>query len=312
MSLSTNTRGVAAMIISMALFVLNDALMKMASVSMPVSEAVALRGLMAAPFLMLAIWMRGETAHLRDLRDPSVQLRSLFDTLNAMMFLTALTVMPLADDVAIQQIVPLLMTAYAGLVLGEEVGLPRILAVGAGFIGALLVANPSGQGLAAGAPLAFGATLAVAGRDLTTRVVGNSVPSLIMTLSATLILTAGAALFALFEPWRWPNALDLPVLALAAILISGALIAITLAFRWGEVRLIAPLYYSQTVFAVIVGSLVFGAVPKPLALAGMALVVACGLFVLRPKRTGAPAIVPRLPRDRHHIRYRSGRAHPAW
>jgi drug/metabolite transporter (DMT)-like permease len=273
-------RGMAAMIASMGLFVLNDAAMKLATVDIPVAEAVMLRGALAAPLILAVIWLRGEQRFLRYLCAPVIVLRAGFDAANAMMFLTALTMMSLADDVAIQQIVPLLMVVYAAIVLRERIGWASALTICIGLCGALLIANPSGKGFGLEAMLAFGAALAVAGRDLTTRHIDKAIPSLVLTLTATLVLTLGAAAYAAFGPWVASDSRTLMLLALSAVLITAALVAVTEAFRHGEVQAIAPLYYMQTVFALIATYAIFGVVPASPALAGMALVVAAGLFVM--------------------------------
>jgi drug/metabolite transporter (DMT)-like permease len=284
MNIHDTTRGMAAMIASMGLFVLNDAAMKIATVDVPVAEAVMLRGALAAPLIAAVIWARREQRFLRCLCAPVIVLRAGFDAANAMMFLTALTMMTLADDVAIQQIVPLLMIVYAAVFLREKIGGLNMLTICIGLGGALLIASPSGEGLGMEAVLAFGAALAVAGRDLTTRHIDKAIPSLVLTLTATIVLTLGAAAFAVFGAWVTPGVQSLLLLALSAVLITAALVAVTEAFRLGEVQAIAPLYYMQTVFALIATYVIFGVVPASPALAGMALVVAAGLFVmLRPQ-----------------------------
>jgi drug/metabolite transporter (DMT)-like permease len=284
MILHANGRGVVAMIVAMGLFVLNDAAMKIATTSMPVSEAVALRGVFASALILVAIGARREGASLRRAADLAILLRAGFDTLNAIAFLTALTMMTLADDIAIQQIVPLLMTAYAAMALRERVTWRKWLAMGAGFTGALLVANPSGQGFGLGAVLAFAATLAVAGRDLTTRHIDKNVPLLVVTLSATITLTVAAAAFAVLGDWTAPSGSAAPILGLAAVLITFALLAVAQAFRWAQVQAVAPFYYAQTIFAVLATYFIFGVAPAPLSIMGMVLVVAAGLYVIGAAR----------------------------
>jgi drug/metabolite transporter (DMT)-like permease len=301
-----NAHAITAMTAAMALFVLNNAAMKLAAAAMPVSQAVTLRGLMAIPLILAVIGWRGEAKWLPHVVQPVILLRALFDTLNALMFLSALTVMSLADDVAIQQIVPLLIIAYAALAWRQRIGWPQLLAILAGLAGALLIARPTGAGLQSGALLAFGATLAVAGRDIATAYIDRKVPSLVATLSATILLTLAAAAFAPFDDWVMPEAKALPLLAAAAVLITSALVAVTLAFRWAKVHVVTPFYYLQTVFAVGVTYVVFGTAPSAVTLAGMTLVILAGLAALRltvtvsaPQRVrpagparAAPAAIP--------------------
>jgi drug/metabolite transporter (DMT)-like permease len=278
---SDKVRGACAMIAAMALFVLNNSIMKLATVDMPVSEAVVIRGLVAALLILGVMCARGQLHLLRLVANPPVLLRAAFDSINAIAFLTALTLMSLADDVSIQQTVPLMMTAYAALVLRERVGWRKWCAIGAGLVGALLIANPTGNHPIGGTAMAFCAALAVTGRDITTRHIDKAIPLLLVTLSAALVLTLAAAPFALIDVWTMPKNEDVCLLGVAAALITLALVTVGEAFRRAPVHTLAPFYYAQTVFAVFATYVFFGITPRPLSVVGMALVIATGLYVSR-------------------------------
>jgi drug/metabolite transporter (DMT)-like permease len=278
---SDKVRGAWAMIAAMALFVLNNTVMKLATGNMPVSEAVMIRGLLSALLILVVMRARRQLHFLRLMTSPLVLLRAAFDSINAVAFLTALTLMSLADDVSIQQTVPLLMTAYAALVLRERVSWRKWIAVGAGLTGALLIANPTGSHPIGGTAMAFCAALAVTGRDITTRHIDKSVPLLLVTLCAALVLTLAAAALALTDVWTIPRHEDLWLLGAAAALITLALVTIGEAFRRAPVHTLAPFYYAQTVFAVFATYVFFGVSPRALSVVGMALVVATGLYVSR-------------------------------
>jgi drug/metabolite transporter (DMT)-like permease len=278
------------MIAAMALFVLNNSVMKLATGNMPVSEAVTIRGIVATLLILGVMGARGQLHFLRLMTNAPVLLRAAFDSINAVAFLTALTLMPLANDVSIQQTVPLFMTAYAALVLRERVSWRKWLAIGAGLIGALLIANPNGNHSIAGIAMAFCAALAVTGRDIATRHIDKSVPLLLVTLTAALVLTLAAAVLALFDVWTMPKKEDLCLLGAAAALITLALAMVGEAFRRAPVHTLAPLYYAQIVFAVFATYVFFGITPGALSVAGMALVVAMGLYVSRTEPPSRPIV----------------------
>ena len=159
-----NARAVAAVVASMGLFVVNDAFVKMAAASLPVSEVVALRGLFANLLLFCLLALRGELASVRQTLTPLIGLRGVIEFSGAFVFISALPFNSLANLTAIQQIVPLLMTAFAALFLRETVSPARISAVVLSFAGALLIAQPDASGMSLGSLAAFYCAFAVCGR----------------------------------------------------------------------------------------------------------------------------------------------------
>ena len=277
-----NARAVAAVVASMGLFVVNDAFVKMAAASLPVSEVVALRGLFASLLLFCLLALRGELASVRQTVTPLIGLRGVIDFSGAFVFISALPFNSLANLTAIQQIVPLLMTAFAALFLRETVSPARISAVVLGFAGALLIAQPDASGMSLGSLAAFYCAFAVCGRDLLARRIDHRVSALALAFITALTVFACTVLFALIRQsaWSMPAATALAQCACAGVLVGLAQVAIVIAMRSGEVRAVAPFYYSQTLFGLIFSFLLFNDVPNALALLGMALIVAAGLYVV--------------------------------
>ena len=295
---SSNQRGMVAIVFAMACFVGNDTAMKLASSALPLSEAIFLRGLFASFFCLVVILARGQIATLRHVGQKLVLARACTEIIGTFTFLAALRLMPISDVTAIEQIVPLLLTGYAALVLRETVAPARLLAIAIGFAGALMIAAPSGQ-ISVGAWLAFGTALAVTARDLLGRRMHNSVSPLAVTLAGMIIV--GTAAFAvswvpgLEPPWIIPSPAIFGLLLASSILLSTAYVAMIMALRLGQVQALAPFYYSQTLFALLAGLFIFGDHLSAQALLGTALVVAAGLFVIAPLRgraSCAAAVVP--------------------
>ena len=294
---SSNQRGMLSIVFAMACFVGNDTAMKLASSALPLSEAIFLRGLFASFFCLVVILARGQISTLRHVGQKLVLVRAGTEIIGTFTFLAALRLMPISDVTAIEQIVPLLLTAYAAFVLREPVAPARMVAVIVGFGGALMIAAPSGQ-ISAGAWLVFGTALAVTARDLLGRRMSNSVSPLAVTLAGTTIVGAAACIAALMPgleaPWIIPPPAIFGLLLASSILLSAAYVAMIVALRLGQVQALAPFYYAQTLFALLAGLFIFGDRLSAQALLGTALVVAAGLVVIAPLRGKAPcaAAVP--------------------
>ena len=277
-----NARAIAAIVAAMGLFVANDACLKISAAHIPVPEAVALRGAFASLLLFGLIAWRGEFASLRAVVSPAIGLRGVIEFSGAFVFISALPFNSLANLTAIQQIVPLLMTAFAALFLRERISPSRAAAVLLGFAGALMIAQPDAGGLSRGAGAAFYCAFAVCARDLLGRRIGHSVGALALAFATALIVFVCTLVFAVVTRAAYvaPPALALAQCILAGLLVGLAQLAIAVALRSGDLRAIAPFYYSQTVFGLIVSFMVFNDTPNALALLGMALVIAAGLYIV--------------------------------
>ncbi|HEX2544459.1 MAG TPA: DMT family transporter, partial [Ramlibacter sp.] len=117
-------------------------------------------------------------------------------------------------------------------------------------------------------------------RDLTTRAIHKGIPSILITLSTAVAVTLFAGVWCLVSEWHTPTLQHLALLAAASVFLSGGYYLLTISMRGGEMSLIAPFRYTGLLFALVLGYLVWGDVPNALAWAGIALLVAAGLYVL--------------------------------
>lgn len=276
-----NRRGVLAISASVACFIGNDTLVKVVSETLPASQLIFIRGAMAALLLVAVAQASGALRGARRLLDARVTGRSLLDAVGTLAYLAALFHIPLATATAINMATPILVTVMAVLVLKEHVGPGRWLAVVAGFAGVLLVVQPAGPSFDAFTLLCLGGTVLHAARDFSTRLIDRSIPSLLITLSSTVWLAGAAAGWGLFGDWQAVSGRQYLLLAAASVLLTAAYFLLVVAMRTGEMSVVAPFRYSGLVIAVVLGYLVWGAVPNALAWAGIALLVAAGVFMMR-------------------------------
>lgn len=286
---AANRRGILAMAGGMACFVTNDSLVKYVSESLPAAQLIFLRGVFATLLLLaIAAGMRALPL-LPRLADRKVFMRAAFDAFATVTYLVSLFHLPIANATAINMATPLFITLFAVVAFRERVGAGRWVAIATGFTGVLLVVQPTGAAFNAYALLCLGGTLLHASRDLTTRVIDRSIPSILITLSTAVAVTLLAGAWSLVTPWQPANARQIGLLAAASVFLSGGYFLLTVSMRAGEMSVIAPFRYTGLLFAIVLGWLVWGDVPNALAWGGIALLVAAGLYVLHGERARVPA-----------------------
>jgi drug/metabolite transporter (DMT)-like permease len=275
-----NRRGMVAMIAAMAAFAVNDAMMKYLAAELPVSEIMLLRGVVAAALIAAVMWRTGDLAHFHEARRGPVLLRACFEAAVTIVYVTALRSLPLGLVTSILQATPLIMTAIAALWGRETVGWRRWCAVAVGFMGILLIAQPTPQGLEPAMGLALLAAFLVTFRDLSTRLVPPRVPSLVIVLAASLGSTAAGGAVALTELWTWPAGFQVFLICAAAVTVLAGNLFITIAFRGTEVSAVSPFRYAAVPFALLIGFFVWRDVPNNLASCGIVMVVGAGLYAM--------------------------------
>ena len=189
---------------------------------------------------------------------------------------------------------PLLITLLAIPVLGERVRLRRGLAIVVGLSGIIVVLQPGQAELTLGHLAALVSAICGAFASVVVRRIGREERSVVLLLYPMVanFLVMGLMLPVVYEPM--PVA-DLGKVALIALLAFGAMSCIILAYRHAEAALIAPMQYSQILWALIFGALLFGEMPSGTTLIGAGIVIASGLYiVLRESRAGVSDNTPVL------------------
>ena len=133
--LTDNARGALLMMISMLAFTVNDACIKATQGAIPFFQLLVLRGVLSSLFIALALWWLGQWRVSVPSPDRRwIALRSLLEIMATMFFLTALFNMPLANVVALLQLLPLTVTLAGAVLLGEPIGQRRMVAILVGFL----------------------------------------------------------------------------------------------------------------------------------------------------------------------------------
>ena len=281
LSPSHRFRGPLLMILATGSYVANDTLMKLATEGLPPYQVLTMRGIAAATWGFPLLLLLGHGPRLRQMFDRHVLARNLCEAGAVLCFIVALANMPIADATALGQTTPLIVLLGAALLFGETITLLTIALIACGFAGAMLVAQPTGEGLSIFASLALANAVLAAVRDLLGRKVRAEVPGLIVAMSAIVVVLAGAIVGHLaFEQWVAPSTTHILLLAGAGFFLIFGHLFIFLSYRAGSASEVAPFYYCFTVWAVISGVGVFGHFPNPEALAGIVLVIASGVLIV--------------------------------
>ncbi|MDH0094230.1 DMT family transporter [Achromobacter mucicolens] len=247
-----------------------------------------MRYLAVVTLAMGMLWRHGRGLRLRDAPEkPLLVLRGIMLATVATCFMTALIWMPLSEATAIYFTAPLIMVALSPWLLGERVRAAQWGAVAAGFAGMLLIVRPGGDLPLLGTLLMSVSAVSYAIFQVLTRKLSNKVPGPVQyayTAFICLIVTALPAPFFLPDPW--PGAAD-TVIILALGACSGlAQILLIAAFQRVPAATLAPLNYFQLLLALGFSTFWFQRPPDALALTGMGLIMAAGVFLaLRPVRT---------------------------
>ncbi|MER8377618.1 DMT family transporter [Mesorhizobium sp. M1406] len=269
------------MIVSTGSYLVNDTMMKLATAGLPSYEVLFLRGAAAALWGFPLLFALGYGKQIPLIFDGRVLRRNLLELAAILCYVVALANMQIADSTALGQITPLLMLVGSSILFGERIGGQRMALIGLGFIGALMVAQPTMQGISVYALLALGNAALAAARDLAGRRVSAEVPGMIVAISAVVVVLIGAgAAHLVSERWVMPGMHHLLLMAGAGFFLIFGHFFIFMAYRVGPTSAVAPFYYSFTVWAVISGLLVFGQFPNALAVCGILLVVGSGLTIV--------------------------------
>lgn len=281
-----NSRGILAMIAAMACFNITDALMKLATDSVPPSQIIVVRGAIALVIMYAAMQLAGHARGFGAMAHPRVLLRMCFEAGFIGVYVIALSMAPFTDVFSILQSGPIMITAFAAIFLREQVGWRRWMAVFAGFAGVLLIIKPAPGSFQPALGLAFIAALMATGRDLSTRFIPPSIRLPMVTFSATLAMTFGGAVLAPFETWVTLDARTFAILAAAALAVGLGSFFLIFAYRTAETSVVAPFRFASVPFAIFLGWLFWRHVPDGYALAGIAIIVAAGLYMMHRERIG--------------------------
>jgi drug/metabolite transporter (DMT)-like permease len=219
-------------------------------------------------------------------------LRAVLHLVGVGAFFWSLRYLPLADSVAIVFVMPFLLIVLSRVLFGEVAGPRRYAACVVGFAGTLLIVQPSFGAVGSAALWPFVVALAFTGFVLVTRAMAKAVDPIelqaasgivaVVLLAPLLILSLGSTGPAV--GFVVPDVLDGMLMAAIGVIGTLAHLFMTWSLKHASAATLAPVHYLEIPFAALIGWLVFGDFPNGLALGGIALSIAAGLYIVYRER----------------------------
>ena len=274
---------------------LADGISKFLGDSIPVGQIVLARfGIQGIVLLPVALWLK-RTLKMSARLFALVVLRTLLHIGGVFAMITSLLYLPLADALAIAFVMPFIMLFLGWAFLGETVGWHRFAAVCLGFVGTVMVFQPSFLQVGWPAVLPLIVAVVFSFFVLVTRQIANQVDPIALqavgglvalpVLLPLLLWGAGQeiALLSLIEPDSW----QLTLLCAVGLLGTIGHLFMTWSLRFAPTATLAPIQYAEIPFATLIGWLLFRDFPNGMAALGISLSVAAGIYIIFREQANA-------------------------
>lgn len=290
--------GILCLCAGIGLFSIQDMILKLLSGSYPLSQAMMLRGLTAAPLLALLALRDGGLGTLLTPGTKAMIWRGFVMFLAYGTYYLALPALPIATTVALYFSAPLFITILSVFLLKETVGWRRWFAVLLGFCGVVIMVRPGGSLFEWAALLPVLSGLAYGLSMIFARKLGERETATAMAFWGNLVFLAMAALMALalgdgryavgghpsmeflLRGWVWPSLQDAALMCGCGVIAALGLTLLTQAYRIADSNAVAPFEYSFMIWGVFWGWAFFGEWPDSIGWVGISIIVGAGLMVL--------------------------------
>jgi len=292
--MSGNTKGALFALLAFAIFSTHDVVVKVLGGNYSPIQIVFFSVLLSFPWATIML-MRDATADTLLPKHPWwTALRTVAAVITGVSAFYAFSVLPMAQVYAILFAAPLLITILAIPVLGETVRIRRWVAVLVGLIGVLVVLRPGQQPLEPGHLAALVAALGGAVASVIVRKIGRDERPVVLMLypMAANFLVMGAALGFVYKPMPVEHLGLLAIISIFGLIAGRFVIA---AYSAGEAVIVAPMQYSQILWATFYGFLFFDETIDAATAIGAAIIIGSGIYiVLRESRGGNSSTTPVL------------------
>jgi len=291
---ATQLRGAALALAAYGVFATHDVLIKYLGGTYSPFQIVFFSVLFGFPMVTLLLMRDVKEANLRPVYPIWTALRTAASVITGGTAFYAFSVLPLAEVYAILFAAPLLITLMAIPMLGERVGIRRGGAVLVGLCGVLIVLQPGATALTIGHLAALVAAVFGAFGAVIMRKIGQEERSVVLILYPMManVLVMGALLPFVYQPMPGQDMLALAVIAGFALVGTALLI---FAYRLAPAATVAPMQYSQIIWATVYGALFFSEGLEWATAIGSAVIIASGVYIVfREDRGGGSATTPVL------------------
>ncbi len=273
-------RGIGLSLLGYALFSLHDALIKSID-GVPVFQIVFFVVLFSfVPFVFMLAFSTKEIS-LRPQLPGLVALRCVFTVSSLLCVFYAFNSLPMTQVYSLLFAAPVMITLLSIFVLGEKVKVIRWIAILLGLAGIIVVLQPNNVELSLGHLAALAGAASVACTSVITRKIGSREHSVTLLLYPMLanVVVSGALVMLVYQPM--PGIALLKMCAIGLISVMGQMLMIN-AYRSCEAQYIAPMQYSQMLWAIVYGALVFNeSIDRNVVLGSLIIVISGLLFIWR-------------------------------
>lgn len=297
---TANLTAILCLCAGIAVFSVQDLILKLLSDRYPLSEAMVLRSLTAVPCMMaIAWWFDGGLSSLVSRSWPAMLARGVLNFLAYTAYYLALAALPMATTVALYFTAPLIIVVLSVLMLKERVSSKRWLAVGLGFAGVVIMVRPGGALFDWAALLPIFCGFAYALSMIMARTMGTKDSAAAMAFwGNNAFLLCGLALSAVYgsgthseathpslafltRGWASPSSFDALLMCTCGLIAAIGLTLLTQAYRIGLSSIVAPFEFTFAFWGILWGWLFWGQLPDALGTLGIAIIIAAGTYVLR-------------------------------
>jgi drug/metabolite transporter (DMT)-like permease len=277
-----NLLGSIWMVAAMAIFAIEDAFVKAASVMLPVGQVLIFFGLGGAVAFACLARVNNEPLFINDVVSRPMRIRAIFEIFGRLFYVLAIALTPLSSATVILQATPLVVVAGAALVFGEKVGWRRWSAIFIGLVGVIIIVQPGTNSFSMLSILAIIGMIGFAGRDLASRAAPATLSTSILGLYGFLSIVVAGAVFSVWQGKSFVTP-DIGIsLYLFGAVVAGvaAYSCLMKAMRTGEVSAVTPFRYTRLLFGITLGVILFDEQLSTAMIVGSGLIVFSGLFIL--------------------------------
>ncbi len=233
--------------------------------------------------IFVPVLARRGLAPLRTQRIGLLALRGFCHVATMLMHFMALSLIPLATFASLNFSIPLFTTILAVILLGEVIRLPRLVALGVGFAGALVVVRPGIVGVDVGAVLVLVGAATFAASVIILKHLVRTESTVTVTIYMSVVV-APATLIAAIPFWQTPTLAQLGLMAVMAGLGTGGFLLFTQAFKEAEVTVLAPVNFTGLIWSAIFGYFAFAEIPDAWTWVGGAMIFSATSYIAYRER----------------------------
>lgn len=254
-------------------------LIRYAAVELHPIQIAFFRNLFALCFVLPWLFRHG-LGGLKTQRPGLHFFRSIVGLSAMFCWFTSITILPLAEAVALNFTVPLFATAGAFLILHEAVGVRRWSATFAGFVGVIVILRPGFVEITPAMAMPVIAAVFMAGSVLLVKTLSRTEDTVAMVLIMNLILTPLSLVPALFV-WVWPSWPVLGYLILIGSIASISHLALTRSYALADASAMIPFDYARLPFVAFLAYFAFGEVPDEWTWVGAGIIASSAIYIAR-------------------------------